>query len=90
MYDDCTLSLYAIFCAAHFFLCTLGLFLCCTIKSPPEWQMVDLSSWGMRTEGREDKKKSCPTVTKVFGVRGQESICSGLRGHCFAGRDLLP
>lgn len=38
-------------------------------------------------EGRE---RGHPTVTKVFGVRGQASICFGLRGHSFAGRDLLP
>lgn len=60
----------------------------CSPESPREWQMVDLSPWGMWTEWREGQK-CCPTVTKVFGVRGQESICSGLRGHCFAGRDLL-
>lgn len=53
------------------------------IKSPSEWQMVDQPSG----EGRE---RGHPTVTKVFGVRGQASICFGLRGHSFAGRDLLP
>lgn len=82
------LPFYAIFSTAVAFSALSGAVLVLLIKSPREWQMVDLSPWGMWREGREGQK-CCPTVTKVFGVRGQESICSGLRGHCFAGRDLL-
>lgn len=46
-----------------------GAVLVSLIKSPRERQMVDLSPWGMWTEWREGQK-CCPTVTKVFGVRG--------------------
>lgn len=43
-----------------------------------------------RKERGERRQRGRPAVTKVFGVRGRGSICSGLRGHCIAGRDLLP
>lgn len=43
-----------------------------------------------REERGERRQRGRPTVTKVFGVRGRGSICSGVRGHCIAGRDLLP
>lgn len=43
-----------------------------------------------RVERGKRRQRGCPTVTKVFRVRGRGSICSGLRGHCSAGRDLLP
>lgn len=67
--------------------------LCWPIKSPPEWQMADQAQrvWTggclVRREGREGKGGR-PAVTKVFlggwRVRGQGSICCGLRGHCGA------
>ena len=82
------LFFYTISFTAVAFSVLSGAVLVVLIKSPGEGQMVDLSPWGMWTEWREGQK-CCPTVTKVFGVRGQESICSVLRGHCFAGRDLL-
>lgn len=86
----CTLSFYAIFSTAVAFSVHTGAVLVLRDKVAlrvADGRSVPLGDWD-RGEGRQ--KKCRPTVTKVFGVRGQESICSGLRGHCFAGRDLLP
>lgn len=42
-----------------------------------------------RKDRGERRQRGCPTVTKVLRVRGQGSICSGLR-HCITEGDLLP
>lgn len=90
MYDDFTLSLYAIFCTAVAFSVHTGAVLVLHNKVTPRVADGRSVPVGDADRGERGQKKCCPTVTKVFGVRGQESICSGPRGHCFAGRDLLP